>query len=150
MTFKRYLCNRVRTRSKVYLAILVVIVLLVFGRKTSMWRLFQWKSQRHSLIERYGNEKKSFVNTNTVCSVPNLNPFSKEVLHLMRYSTDSCPLKRYGHIVHGFYTVKASSFRYVYVQYIRRAPKKGEITDDFNITLTNRFPVPRTGGLYYL
>ena len=150
MMFNKYLCRRGRIRGRVYLVALVVIVVLLFVKMIDIQRLFQWKSQRHSLIERYNKERKSFVNTNTVCSVPNLNPFSKEVVSLMRYKTESCTLKRYGRIVDGVYTVKAGSFRHAYIQYIRRAPKDGEITNDFDITLTEKIPVPRKGGVYNL
>ena len=79
------------------------------------------------------------MNSKTTCLVPNLNPFSNEVLRLMMYKNERCNVKKYGKIKDGFFILKEHpSLSNVYVQYIRRAPKLGEISDDFAVTFSDK------------
>jgi len=141
-----------QNRKRVLLFFVICFLVSVLWRPVMKYQNHvKWKWDRRLLMQKYGAEKNSFVNTESVCFIPKLNPFSEEVLGLMEHHKEQCTLKKYGRIVDGVYMLEASlPFLYVYVQYIRRAPKKGEITDDFAVTFSEKIPVEKKDGIYVL
>jgi len=43
-----------------------------------------WLEERKYLIQEYSKDRNNVVNLKSVCPVPDLNPFSKDVIHLMK------------------------------------------------------------------
>lgn len=107
---------------------------------------YQWKQERSRLLKIFSNHKSdSVVNSQATCSTPVLNPFSDEVLHLMHKQDDKCQVIRYGKIVDKTYVLEGN-FQDVTIEYIRRAPKKGEISNDFAVSYSEKIPVPKIDG----
>ena len=107
-----------------------------------------WQNMRSSLISHHKTDNKdNYVNSKASCLVPKLNPFSHEVLHLMKYTWGKCNIKKYGKIKDGIFIMNHDQTVYdVYVQYIRRAPKQGEITDDFAVSFSEKIKVELKDG----
>eukprot|EP00111_Clytia_hemisphaerica_P010755 TCONS_00031414-protein len=109
-----------------------------------------WLEERKYLIQEYSKDRSNVVNLKSVCPVPDLNPFSKDVIHLMKKVSGKCTLKRYGKIIDKNFILEGRIFHEVKLQYLRRAPKKGEISDDFAITLSEKIDVPKIGKDKYM
>ena len=104
-----------------------------------------WLTERKYLIQEYSKDRSNVVNLKSACPVPDLNPFSKDVIHLMKTVSGKCKVTKYGNIVDKTFVLEGHIFRDVKLQYIRRAPKKGEISDDFAVTFSEIFDVPKVG-----
>ena len=130
---------------KIGLSVVVLIALVWFY--FVYYPLYRWRQDRAHLLKLFSNHNgNGVVNPEAACTVPNLNPFSDEVLHLMKNTKDKCKVKRYGRIVDKTFVLEEGDFMDVTIQYIRRAPKSGEISDDFAVTYSKKITVPKKDG----
>ena len=136
-----------RRNRKLKIGLFITLVILTAWFLFDFSPRYQWKHERDHLLKKFSNHKSnSVVNSQATCSVPNLNPFSDEVLHLMRKQDYKCQVVRYGKIVDKTYVLEDGNFREVTIEYIRRAPKEGEISNDFAVTYSKKIPVPKING----
>ncbi|XP_066933796.1 uncharacterized protein [Clytia hemisphaerica] len=155
--FVVYHFNRLYRRFPVKkFVIFAVCILLGYKIVTKSYHRYThnvWVEERKTLIERYEADKSNFVNQDAACAIPRLNPFSKEVIHMMHKTWEKCSLVEYGQIEDGVFVVDGKKNPFiltVYIQYIRRAPKRGEISNDFAVSYSEKIFLKKENGKFSL